>query len=357
MIAEVLLRAKNIELPQKVSDYCEFLYYQFVAKEGYRKELVIKLLDEFKENEIKVAVLKGYAVALLYHAPDCRISGDVDLLVAPADEKAALKLLERQGFTVEQRAVMSHHSEAHSKEIGVVELHTALYDNDAENLWFAGVSTFDKLDEDYIVEDGIPALGCTDHLIFLTLHMMKHFIGGGLSLRMMLDVGLFFLANRAKIDEPRFFDSLDKLNFSKTVRVIFSILGCYCGLNFEQESDELMSAVLSDMNRGGAFGKKDVEVGQASARDFSRSSKRTDEYEKLQSEKLKIYRMRRFFPTYRTLKAEYPVLQSCCLLYPFIWAWRLITHTLNYLSKRTKVEKPPVIADSRAELMEMLGLK
>lgn len=357
MIAQVLLGAKSIDLPDKVRDYCDFLYYQFVAKEGYRRELVSDLLGVFENAHISVAVLKGYAVASVYAQPDCRISGDVDLLVSPKDEKAAIKLLEKQGFEVMQRAVASHHSEAHHEQIGVVELHNALYDSAAENLWFSGESTFAKLEENYITVDGMPSLGYTDHLIFLTLHMMKHFIGGGLSLRMLLDVGLYYFVNLGSIDTDRYWTILDKLRFTKAIRVFFSILGKYCGLSFDLVDDELMEAVLLDMERGGAFSVKDKSLGIVSAWEYSKSSVPSAEYDKIKAEKMRTYRLRRFFPTYRTLIAEYPVLKKCPLLYPFVWSWRLAAHTIKKLfgRKPSSLATAPV-SNIRGELFSALGL-
>ena len=89
----------------------------------------------------------------------------------------------------------------------MVELHVNLYDEIIQEVWFQGMR-----DEDFILEslrrektkeESYLTLGCTDHLLFLMLHMVKHFIISGTSLGMMLDTALFFRKHRAKIDTDR----------------------------------------------------------------------------------------------------------------------------------------------------------
>lgn len=355
LVADALLKAPYLGYPADIGKYAQFLCCQLVQRESYRKELVLKLLDSFEQANVPVAVLKGYAVACLYHNPNCRISGDVDLLVAPKDERAALKLLEKQGFELMQRAVYSHHTEAHHKEIGIAELHTSLYEDAIENVWFSGVLTFDKLQENYVFDDGIPSLGYTDHMIFLSLHAMKHFINGGLSLRMIMDIGLYYSRHEQDMDTGRFWQVLEQLKFTKTIKVFFSILARYCDMNFALEDEPLMLRVLDDLERGGAFGKKDRNTGLASGKVFHDKATPAADYCQTKKKKQATYWLRRFFPTYITLKAEYPILKRISLLYPFVWVVRLIKHSYRFVFYRAK-KIPTATVDVRGELLKELGL-
>ena len=67
-------------------------------------------------------------------------------------------------------------------------------------------------------QDGkITTLGPTDQLIFLTLHMIKHFISGGLSIRMMLDIELHFKVNKCAIDQTRYWNIMKRLKYTKLI--------------------------------------------------------------------------------------------------------------------------------------------
>ena len=52
---------------------------------------------------IPALLIKGYAVADCYAAPDCRMSGDTDLLIEPKNEKRACAFMKANGFAVERR--------------------------------------------------------------------------------------------------------------------------------------------------------------------------------------------------------------------------------------------------------------
>lgn len=59
------------------------------------------------------------------------------------------------------------------------------------------------------------AMEPTDNLLFLTYHMLKHFIYNGMSLRMMMDNALFAKQHLQSIDRERYVDILDATMIQK----------------------------------------------------------------------------------------------------------------------------------------------
>ncbi|MGI6695196.1 MAG: nucleotidyltransferase family protein [Christensenellales bacterium] len=49
----------------------------------------LRLIGKMNDAGIPALLIKGYAVADCYAAPDCRMSGDTDLLIEPKNEKRA----------------------------------------------------------------------------------------------------------------------------------------------------------------------------------------------------------------------------------------------------------------------------
>ena len=92
------------------------------------KHSTLQLLAEMNAAGIPALLIKGYALADCYAAPDCRMSGDTDLLIEPKNEKRACAFMKANGFAVERRWTNGHHDVCHHPRLGCVELHVMLYD-------------------------------------------------------------------------------------------------------------------------------------------------------------------------------------------------------------------------------------
>ncbi|MCL2695518.1 MAG: nucleotidyltransferase family protein, partial [Clostridiales bacterium] len=132
-----LYHAKAV-IPEPVLVRGKQQYFFLVAREAYRRAGILRLLADLDGMGIRAAVLKGFAVGESYAVPECRISGDVDLLVDPKDEARTIALLTGQGFTVQRRCVDAHHDIAVHPSLGLVELHVRLYEEMFGQHWFEG---------------------------------------------------------------------------------------------------------------------------------------------------------------------------------------------------------------------------
>ena len=230
----------------------------------------MKLLTDMNDAGIHVLLMKGYAVADCYAAPDCRLSGDTDLLITLEDEKLACKFLKEKGFTVNPRWKNGHHSVCNHPQHGCVELHVQLYDEIVEDVWFGKISETEFVKDPHLLvetEAGkYRTLGYTDHFIFLVLHMIKHFILSGLTIQMMLDVALYFKTHADRIDVDRVWDTVNSFHYDKLLDCVLWATIQHCGFTAEDfpgignEPPEQVDALLSDLEEGGWMGCSDEEA-------------------------------------------------------------------------------------------------
>ena len=253
----------DTEVQQDLLEQIRYSSYRNIL----RRQRIMGLLREMEEHGIQAVLLKGYEVAQCYQMPECRESADTDVLVPKECERAAHDFLKEKGFTLEPRGKAGHHSVGQHKKYGMVELHVNLYDEIIQEVWFQGMR-----DEDFILEslrrektkeESYLTLGCTDHLLFLMLHMVKHFIISGTSLGMMLDTALFFRKHRAKIDTDRIWKILDTLNYRIFVSAVlqaFVQYGLFSQSGFpgmEKIPTDLVDRILWDVEQGGRMGVRE----------------------------------------------------------------------------------------------------
>ena len=173
-----------------------------------RSMKVYRLLEEFSAAQIPVVVLKGNALRDCYAVPDFRISADTDLYIAKKYEEVVLSHLRERNFDVYERGIAMHHSVCSRGDVGILEIHTALFGDKSKNLLLNISSDSSIIREPYrevTTTDGkFLTLGWTDHLIYITLHMIAHYLRGATTIRQMLDVTLYYARHHHRIQADRY---------------------------------------------------------------------------------------------------------------------------------------------------------
>lgn len=349
-------------LPSQLRDRCEALYYRRSADELQRRRHITELIARLEQEGIPVIVLKGFSAARRYAEPMTRISGDVDLFVSPKDERKALRLLESSGFAVTPRATFSHHSECVHPGLGELELHIALYEDNAERLWFQGISTANGQSVRVKTECGeFSALAPNDELLFIALHLVKHFVSGGIGLRMICVLALCH-ADAANANYLCcFHEQLSRLGLDAVVSYALCIADRYMGIPFTGDfmpDEDMLLSMCRDCERGGVFGFNDFEnrVSSSASARVKLSEKRNAAYLANRARKLLLYQFRRVFPPFRTLSEEYPIVKERRLLTPFIWCKRTALHTVNVIKRKPQGGKAAAPDPEREQLLHSLGL-
>lgn len=241
----------------KVADISKYQmgFFKTVAQGIARKEFNLKMIKNLEDAGIRCCILKGAAVSGLYKDPECRISGDTDILIDPKDEKKLIRILKENGYTVEDREMYDHHTQATHPVGGLLEAHIDLYSETTAKFLFGGKEMYS---EDWMQIDiggkMYHTLGVNDGLMYLTAHYIKHLVNEGGGVRQIMDLLLYIEKYAEKIDVDRYNRILKELRYDGLLEVIKTIGSKYFGFSYDIKNEELAEKVLTDSEVGGIFG-------------------------------------------------------------------------------------------------------
>lgn len=320
LVACALLRCESEICPPEVRERCLEALRDSASANMVRGQRMMKLIHEMEVAGFRICVLKGMSVSRLYAYPESRGSVDTDLLIDARQEDAIGSFLTEKGFLVKGRRPTANDGVCEHPKYGKIELHTALYPEITETAWRSLGEEESLVQEPPVRVDGsdgcFDALGNTDQLIFLVLHMVKHFVESGLSIRMMLDVALHFSRFRQEIDAGRFWRVLRARKCEGFVSTVLWIMirdGGFRETDFPgigRAEPERMDAVLRDLAAGGCMGVKELETRYAGGMEYYRrmmlKEKSPAQYRRyMLSWKIRSG-LRDMFPNDQRLKALYP---------------------------------------------------
>lgn len=376
LLACALLHSPNQSCPDDMREYVLNVMRNISSANTIRKQRIFHLLNELEHEGYAVKLLKGYSAARHYAYPECRDSVDTDIWINPEQEADVCAYLEQKGFQIIERSLTSHHSICQHKRYGKIEVHAKLYDEIVEEVWFGGMDEKDFVREPFeVIEtaDGkFVTLGDTDQLLFLTLHMIKHFIEGGLSIRMMLDLALHYVKCKEHIDPTRYWNALKQLHYAELVSSVLWIMIKHGGFSetefvgiaeYKQDSVELL---LEDLMLGGYMGVREA-AGHESGMEYNRQL--------LLKHKSRLqYRLYMFgwkirsgykymFPSGKYMREKYAVLQKAPWLLPFAWPYQMISYPIEKIRRgvlkrdiRHSEEDLNEVAKRRVEMFKQLGM-
>lgn len=278
-----------------------------------------KLLREMEESGFFCCVLKGCTLASLYASPDLRVSGDVDLLINPKDEKKVIEFLEKRNFIIHERYKGGHHFEARHNKAGLFEVHVSVYEKDFSKSVLKDKFKAEEPFESMITSSGIAVnvLGKNDGLYFVTAHMIKHFVKDGLGLRQISDWILYIKNYRDVLNMEEYDEVIKELGFDKFINAMYTVGKKYWGIELGENFEEDPSDILTDMEEGGSFGHNDSE------RSNYKQQLVNEVYGRKEPQKKKnifIRFLRILFPSRRVLmKKGYIRREQNVLLIPLCW--------------------------------------
>lgn len=326
--------------------------FSSVITDCARRGSVVALLEEMNQAGIPSYMVKGMVAAANYAAPERRISSDTDICIDPSNEARACRWLEQQGFSVAPRWRSGHHAVAHHPKMGTLEVHVRLYDELAEDVWFRQVDAATLICEpqqSIMTADGTyNTLGDTDHLIFMALHMIKHFICSGMSLRMMMDVALYLAHKKDVLHVDRFWSVLETLHYVPLMNSILWAMVRFCGFHPEDFPglgpccEDHILQILTDVETGGWLGMNNRENRKRSGYAYNQELM----LRQLSPVKYRLYMfkwrhglsLRTFFPERSQLLPAYPWLAKYPLLLPAAWVHRLFFRGLAAWKKERTLD-------------------
>lgn len=360
LIAAALKNNPDLGCPSELLRLKTANVFSAVLTDCARRGSVIALLDEMEHAGIHSFVVKGFAAAANYCSPENRISCDTDICVDAADEDAVCDFLRERGFFIKPRWENGHHAVAHHPVMGIIEVHVRLYDEIVEDVWFNGIDPSSLVQEPRQRVDTADGtyytLGPTDHLIFMALHMIKHFILCGMSLRMMLDVSLHIVKHKDVLDMDRLRKVLNVLNYDCLMNAVLWAMIRYCGFNAEDFSGigsfdgQCVEMILSDLEKGGWMGKNNEAARKESWYEYNRQiiikKKSKWQYRLYMIQWQHSFKLSTVFPGKKRLSLHYPYVLKYPWLIPFAWIHRLIFRGFALLKNKALTSR--IIFDEEA---------
>lgn len=165
------------------------------------KAQIVTLAGLYKEHNIRMLLLKGYGCSLCYPKPEHRPTGDIDIYLFGRQEDADQVIEKELGTTVHR----GYHKHSTFDFNGVeVENHAKFIDDVSHksNIRFEQI-LMRTLKEYPCIEspiDNVLLPSPTFNALFLLRHTGEHFASNEITLRHILDVGLFFRRYHSDID-------------------------------------------------------------------------------------------------------------------------------------------------------------
>ena len=288
----------GVSLDTDVKNKFEESVFKHTLIDTERDYEISRVLNAFEEAGIDHAPLKGLVVRGFYPHTEMRTLGDVDILIKESDIEKASDILNGLGFTFELES--SHELKWRKGQTLVLELHKKFIGNGIPKYYhhYEDVDSFlTRKDSSHKLE-----MNPCDLMVFLTVHIAKHYISGGIGLRHFIDLYVLGVLNPNE-KESYIIAELSKLGLDDFYRSIKRMLSCW----FENtEYDEISSLMTRKILASGTFGNSDSRFIANTAKKSRRS----------------MFLEAVFLP-YQQMEKKYPVLNKCPFLLPVFWIVRI----------------------------------
>ncbi len=197
----------------------------------HHTRIISKLAEFYAEYGIKMMVLKGYGLSLLYPHPNHRPCGDIDIWLFGEQERADKLLHEKKGVGIDYGH--QHHTvffvdgvmiENHFEFVNVI---SHLSNNDIEQELH---KIIDK--EQFIPDNNINNVyypSANFNALFLLRHTAAHFASSEIALRHVTDWAMFVKHHHKEIDWDWLYDFAKKQNMHRFLHCLNAICVDYIG--------------------------------------------------------------------------------------------------------------------------------
>lgn len=299
-------KCKNEEIRNKILSS----YNIQIIKDTNENIELEQILNKFEEATIETLVVKGVTMKEVYPKDYMRKMCDLDILVHSKDFKIASNIIKALNFE------KLHNEEKHlvfqKKPLIYVELHRKLMpDGDISsdyynNIWSSSIK--------YRNYNNIYRMNIEDTYIFCIIHLLRHFKEAQIKIRDILDVYLINEKYKNIFNLKQLDKTLEKLEAKKFEENIKKISYKWFETSEINEFDEIEEFILQDISI-----KNEVNC----------------DIEKNNGKINSIIQM--FFPKFKRMKAEYPILKKLPILLPIIWIIRIFKKLFS--KERTMKER------------------
>ena len=307
---------------------------------------ILQVYRQFLKQGLKVLIVKGLVCRSLYPQPDNRQSNDEDLYVRKEEYEAVKDILLKNNFTVisESNDVTTFIDPVSGLSI---ELHTALFSLESKaygNYQRYFDQAFDKCIVHRIDGVDVYSLEYTQHLLFLILHLVKHFFHGGVGIRQLLDIVMYSEAYGDKVNWDRLYDILKDLNIYVLITSLFAM--AHDLLEFDYTKIRVPEGIdksdyqdlFDDIMDAGIFGQSSSE----------RIHSATITLNTISDGKTSV--LKSIFPSLKEMQGKYKYLNKYPVLLPFAYLSRIVNYKKNNSSKNS--QRTIEVGKQRIELLK-----
>ena len=244
-------------VPQSIFDSVERSAVRSAIMSDRMSKIQDEILRSLKKEQVNATVLKGTSVAACYRHPEVRITGDIDILIAPEDTETCGEILIREGFMRESESEL--HTVYRSRQV-VVEAHwrVSRYPATAKGK-FTGSLMEDALKNVVLQRFGqyeFPVLDTPYQLVSLLSHMERHMGASGIGLRQLCDWAVS--VHRVTDEESEaVINMLEKCGLLRFAQILTKVCEKYLGLPacewLSPVPDELVEETISEILSVGNF--------------------------------------------------------------------------------------------------------
>jgi hypothetical protein len=345
-------------IDQKILADLKSTVFNLALQQIQNLEILERVLDEFCKVGIPLLAMKGLVLRDIYPYPETRTMSDIDLAVKDENFDKALRILERLGFKEISSSSLIHAEMINDQNL-LLELHRKFFYENLVNL------PQDFVDE--LWSNAIPVFICgrtvlsfsnVDNLLYLLLHIQKHYEEGGIGVRYLCDIVLFINAKQDTIDWEQFFIKASDLQILRYALIIFKICNQLFGMNipkyFEQKempNGEMLDSVIQDILEGGTFGKNSLTS------IVSKNVSHTIGFQDYSGFRSFFGLIKFFFPMANKLGEKYFYTKKYPMLLPVAWVHRWIYNTVNKQKREMiKVLMDKDLAKESLEIMWNRGV-
>lgn len=333
IVCEQLLRLPDI--PEPRAKELERLRLNCIQRDASERAAAEEILGALSKAGIRCMPLKGICLKQFYRRSYHRSMSDIDILTDFSAYKEIREIMETLGYVCEGEVKRNHFNFRRGSQ--EIEFHEVLLSVDAYG------ETFSR--DAWARTHTISSDGCVFHMnstqqyLYALLHLLQHYLKGGVGIRFLLDVCLLLKEAPPNDDELlRVLQPLDLVGFERSVRSFSKILRT----DRDPNAEELL--FVKHLLEGNQYGA----TTQRAAQEIVRSGSRTKRI------------LRALFEPKSVLLEVYPRLNRTPWLYPLYYPHRIcyrLRHRRTQMERRLQAGR---IEDERIEqqreLYSVLGI-
>ena len=357
------LQQKYKCIPSDLYEEWEEIVVEIGAAQCIKNYELNDIIHNLQEANIKCAIFKGAVIADTYPDYLLRVSGDADILINPKDEETALNIIQNEGYKINYEESKENVSTLYNGIILVIELHTSLWE-DYKGEHIDKLNKMNIMDEKlYVKFSGCDiqanTLGITKHFIYIFYHMIKHFIPGGIGIRHLLDIALFYNKYEKEIDKEEFYNCMEYLGYGMFCRCIFKLCIDLFGMKESILPDNygvdkaLYNKLIEDVMDAGVFGNSTID--RIKARNVIKQTYYDNNGENPGKFNVIINTL---FPKADAMSDKYVNARKYKILLPIAWTQRAIHQIICKIKydDEPSVTKKAKLVDDRIKLLKELDL-